>query len=343
MSLFDGPDGNMYVVDMYRGVVQAGGIWSAYLTDYIKSHDMELPVGTGRIWRVVYGNGRRGVRRAPALSKATPQQLVQTLSNPKGWWRDTAQRLLVERGDATVAPALKTLAASAPDWRTRLHALWTLDGLDAIDVASVRKALADANADVRAAGVRLSERWLAQDQALKARGDRARRTTRTGTCGGRWPRRSARCRPRIASRRRSTLLTRDGADPIIVDAAISSLKGCEADVLTRGDPGEDRPRRRAGRGGGDAGGGRREERRCRRRAAGDRRDRRRVAARSGSGRRCCKGLDAGLAGAGRGCGRRRARRARRWRRWPAGPERAGRPRGGDAGTWRRRCPANPPR
>ena len=56
MSLFDGPDGNMYVVDMYRGVVQAGGIWSAYLTDYIKSHDLELPVGKGRIWRVVYGN-----------------------------------------------------------------------------------------------------------------------------------------------------------------------------------------------------------------------------------------------------------------------------------------------
>ena len=56
VSLFDGPDGNMYVVDMYRGVVQAGGIWSDYLTDYIKAHDLELPVGKGRIWRVVYGN-----------------------------------------------------------------------------------------------------------------------------------------------------------------------------------------------------------------------------------------------------------------------------------------------
>ena len=67
-----------------------------------------------------------------------------------------------------VAPALKTLAGKAPDWRTRLHALWTLDGLDAIDVASVRKALADVNADVRAAGVRLSERWLDQDPALRA-------------------------------------------------------------------------------------------------------------------------------------------------------------------------------
>ena len=64
VSLFDGPDGNMYVVDMYRGVVQAGGIWSAYLTDYIKAHDMELPVGRGRIWRVVYGNAQRAASGA---------------------------------------------------------------------------------------------------------------------------------------------------------------------------------------------------------------------------------------------------------------------------------------
>ena len=113
-SLFDGPDGNLYVVDMYRGVVQAEGIWSAYLTDYIKAHEMQLPVGRGRIWRIVYGNGNARRPAPPSLSKATPQQLVQTLSNPKGWWRDTAQRLLVERGDTGVAPALKTLAGSAP-------------------------------------------------------------------------------------------------------------------------------------------------------------------------------------------------------------------------------------
>jgi mono/diheme cytochrome c family protein len=232
VSLFDGPDGNMYVVDMYRGVVQAGGIWSAYLTDYIKVHEMELPVGKGRIWRVVYGNANARRPAAPALSKATSQQLVQTLSNPKGWWRDTAQRLLVERGDTTVAPALKTLAGSAPDWRTRLHALWTLDGLDAIDVASVRKALADVNGDVRASGVRLSERWLERDQALRgavvARIDDKNWNVRRQVAAsiGEMPA-ADRLDPATA------VLTRYGADPIIVDAAVSSLKGVEADVLTK--------------------------------------------------------------------------------------------------------------
>lgn len=231
-SLFDGPDGDMYVVDMYRGVVQAGGLWSEYLTDYIKTHDLQLPVGKGRIWRVVYGN--RAARRpaAPALSKATSAQLVETLSNPRGWWRDTAQRILVERGDASVAPALKTLAAGAPDWRTRLHALWTLDGLDAIDVASVRRALADANADVRASAVRLSERWLDRDAELRTavvalladKNWNIRRQIAVSL--GAMPA-ADRVEPAV------TLLTRDGTDPIIVDAAVSSLSGVEAEVLAK--------------------------------------------------------------------------------------------------------------
>jgi mono/diheme cytochrome c family protein len=231
-SLFDGPDGNIYVVDMYRGVVQAGGLWTDYLTDYIKAHDLQMPVGKGRIWRVVYGN--RPARRpaAPALSKATSAQLVQTLSNPKGWWRDTAQRLLVERGDTSVAPALKTLAAGAPDWRTKLHALWTLDGLDAIDAASVRKALSDPNAEVRASAVRLSERWLDKDADLRSavvalvtdRNWNIRRQVAASL--GAMPA-ADRVDPAVA------VLTHDGADPIIVDAAVSSLSGVEAEVLAK--------------------------------------------------------------------------------------------------------------
>ena len=231
-ALFDGPDGSMYVVDMYRGVVQAGGLWSEYLTDYIKTHDLQLPVGKGRIWRVVYGNRTARRPAAPALSKATSAQLVQTLSNPKGWWRDTAQRILVERGDASVTPQLKTLAASAPDWRTRLHALWTLDGLDAIDIASVRKALTDANNDVRASAIRLSERWLDRDAELRTAvialaADKNWNVRRQVAASlGAMP-----AADRVDPA--ATVLTRDGADPIIVDAAVSSLNGVEAEVLAK--------------------------------------------------------------------------------------------------------------
>ena len=141
---YSAPDGTLYVIDMYRGVVQAGGIWSDYLTGYIQKNKMLLPVGYGRIWRVVYGNGPTARGPKPSLSKATAQQLVDTLSHPNGWWRDTAQQLLIQRGEKSAVPALQTLAAQRDRIaRTRLHALWTIEGLDAITPAMVTKALSD--------------------------------------------------------------------------------------------------------------------------------------------------------------------------------------------------------
>ena len=68
----------------------------------------------GRIWRIVHDTTKRD--RTPALSKAPPAELVQTLSHPNGWWRDTAQQLLVQRGDASVGAAAE--AAGGADRRT---------------------------------------------------------------------------------------------------------------------------------------------------------------------------------------------------------------------------------
>ena len=158
VNMLAGPDGTLYVVDMYRGIVQEQIYWTDYLRDYIKAGDLVQPVHLGRIWRIVHDTTKRGPK--PALSKATPAELVKNLSNPNGWWRDTSQRLLVERNETSVAPQLKQLAATSADWRTKMHALWTLDGLDAIEPADVQKALADKSPDVRASAIRLSERWL---------------------------------------------------------------------------------------------------------------------------------------------------------------------------------------
>jgi mono/diheme cytochrome c family protein/glucose/arabinose dehydrogenase len=233
VNLFSAPDGTMYVVDMYRGVVQAGGIWTEYLTDYIKSHELQLPVQKGRIWRIVYGTGanRRGPK--PSLGSATPAQLVQTLSHPNGWWRDTAQRLLVERGETSVTPALKSLAGTASDWRTKLQALWTLDGLDAIDQTTVQNALGDQSPDVRAAAVRLSERWLSESgqpiaaAVLKLIDDKSWTVRRQVAASiGAMPQ-AARVDPA------TTLLTREGTDPVLVDTLVGGLNGVEGDVLAK--------------------------------------------------------------------------------------------------------------
>ena len=156
--LANAPDGTLYIADMYRGVIQQRADITEYLRDQITSRRLEEPTGMGRIYRVMHDSTRRGP--APSLSRATPTQLAQALAHPNGWWRDKAQELLVERGSKGVEPSLRQMATTAADYRARLHALWTLDGNDGIDVATVTRALEDTSRDVRVAALRIAERWM---------------------------------------------------------------------------------------------------------------------------------------------------------------------------------------
>ena len=103
------PDGTLYVVDMYRGIIQHKGYMTEYLRDYVLTHKLEQPNSFGRIYRIVHETTRRD---HDAAADAVPRrpQLVQLLSHPNGWRRDMAQQLLVERGDKSVVPALRKLA-----------------------------------------------------------------------------------------------------------------------------------------------------------------------------------------------------------------------------------------
>lgn len=244
VHLSNAPDGTLYIADMYRGVIQHGAYITEYLRDQILSRKLEQPTGYGRIYRVVHESTARSTARTNELASAA---LVDTLSHPNGWWRQTAQRLLVERRDRSVVPAAAALAANAPDWRTRIHALWTLDGLDAIEPALVMKALGDESRDVRVSAVRLAERWLGQPghpihaAVLRRLEDpdwavRQQYAASIGTLPG--PARDAAA---------GALLARHGSDPIIIDAALSGLAGREATVLAGllGSSAEERDRHRA--------------------------------------------------------------------------------------------------
>ena len=152
------PDGALYVVDMYHGIIQHMAYMTEYLRDNITERKLEAPVHKGRIFRVVHDTTARGPNPQPG--ERVGGAAGRPSSHPNGWWRDTAQRILVERGDKSVVPTLNRLAENSPDVRTRLHALWTLDGLDQIEPGTVIKALEDSSRDVRVAAVRLAERWL---------------------------------------------------------------------------------------------------------------------------------------------------------------------------------------
>ena len=109
--LSNAPDGTFYIVDMYRGVIQQRADITEYLRDHIISRKLEQPNSLGRIYRVVHETTKRDT--ASAAAQLTGAQLVDRLSHPNGWWRDLAQRTLVERGDKSVVPGLIRLS-SAP-------------------------------------------------------------------------------------------------------------------------------------------------------------------------------------------------------------------------------------
>jgi mono/diheme cytochrome c family protein len=157
----NGPDGALYVVDMYRGIIQHTSFLTHYLIANIEARKLDQPFDQGRIWRIVPTKGERPKAvKIPADTAAR----VDLLNHPSGWVRDTAQRVLVESSNADASPLLATLLTSDKSKPlARLHALWTLDGLTALTPELQRVALKDANAQVRAAAVRVATRDLAPE------------------------------------------------------------------------------------------------------------------------------------------------------------------------------------
>jgi putative membrane-bound dehydrogenase-like protein len=156
------PDGTMYITDMYRGIIQESQ-WSGpgtYLRQKIDQYQLDKIVRHGRIWRLTYeGMGRR--TEQPRMNEETAAQLVAHLSHTNGWWRDTAQQMLVLKQDKSVVPALTRLARAGANGEggqlARIHALWTLDGLQATDAALIRDLLKDTDPQIRLQAIRASE------------------------------------------------------------------------------------------------------------------------------------------------------------------------------------------
>ena len=162
INLNNGPDGALYLVDFCRGIIQHRIYLTSYLRQQSEDRSLVTPIGRGRIYRVVAEGKPLGPK--PQLAQASTPELVKALSHPNGWWRDTAQRLLVERAPESAVPLLKDLATTGKEPLGRLHALWTLDGMGRLDAGTVTTALEkEQHSKIRAAAIRLAEQFLKTD------------------------------------------------------------------------------------------------------------------------------------------------------------------------------------
>jgi putative membrane-bound dehydrogenase-like protein len=152
-----GPDGALWVPDMYRHVIEHPE-WIPKETQ--KRLDLRAGHDMGRIYRVYPANAKP--RAIPRLDKLDAAGLVAALDSPSGWQRDTAQRLLIERQDRSALRKLEEMALVGGRPEARLHALCTLDGLGALQHDIVLHTLSDKHPGLRRHAVRLSERLLRQ-------------------------------------------------------------------------------------------------------------------------------------------------------------------------------------
>ena len=152
------PDGTIYISDMYRGVIE-GAPWAkegTYLRKKIDQYQLHKILGHGRVWRLSYDGIQRD-RTPPRMLNQTPEQLVTHLAHPNGWWRDTAQQLIVLKQDKSVVPALQKIVRTSANLFARFHALWSLEGLGALDAALVREHMKDRDPKMRIQAIRASE------------------------------------------------------------------------------------------------------------------------------------------------------------------------------------------
>jgi putative membrane-bound dehydrogenase-like protein len=147
VNFAQGPDGALYVIDMYRECIEH----PESIPEAIKKHlDLTSGKERGRIWRVRRDGAPAYAK--PALGKASAEELARALSRPEPWWRETAARLLFQSQDKSAIPALEKLLLSESP-AVRVAALWSLEGLGERRGEALLK---DPSPDVREHAVRLS-------------------------------------------------------------------------------------------------------------------------------------------------------------------------------------------
>jgi putative membrane-bound dehydrogenase-like protein len=234
VNLFHAPDGTLYVCDMGREIIESIHV----PLDVWKHLDLRRGRDRGRLYRIA-PNGFQPPRR-PRLSQASLVQLVSWLNHRSGWWRDTAQRLLIERrGEAehetAVTNALVGVAIGSELAAARLQALYVLRDWRQLRPEHLLANIAHAEPELRAQAIQLAEPLLHTHQKLvNAVVERAHDEShpvrfQVALSLGEVPI-SAKTEPHLI-RALVQLAVRDGEDKWSRCATLSSTKNCAAAVL----------------------------------------------------------------------------------------------------------------
>ena len=161
VNTYIGPDGALYILDFYQKIIEHPEWLSE---EAIKAGGLYEGQKMGRIYRITpSGTPKASWTRGISLGKAPDEELAHHLSDSNSWWRMTAQQLLVTRKDLSVVDTLEKMVMHS-NALGRLHALWTLDGLGALKIETIQKALRDPIAGIRRNAIRIAEKYIVQSE-----------------------------------------------------------------------------------------------------------------------------------------------------------------------------------
>ena len=167
VNLYTAPDGTLYILDLYHGILQHRVYVTTYLRNQLVSRGLDKDNNDkGRIYRLKYKSGK--LDETPKMDSMSSAKLVPYLAHANGWWRDTARRLIVQRNDKSVVKAVEGLLSSSSDHKAKINILWTLEGLNAVSLSAVKLGLGSSHKKVKISAISVSERLPVKDHEAMA-------------------------------------------------------------------------------------------------------------------------------------------------------------------------------
>jgi glucose/arabinose dehydrogenase/mono/diheme cytochrome c family protein len=161
VNLKTGPDGALYIVDMYRGIIQEAN-WTkkgSYLRGVIDKYGLAKNIQMGRIYRLIPKDYSAKFTRPDILNKSS-EDIIPLLAKKNGWMRSTARKVLILRNDKSIAPQLKRALSESKNTQEKIELLWTLEGLQALDPNFLVTQMSSNDERLAVHAMRASEPWL---------------------------------------------------------------------------------------------------------------------------------------------------------------------------------------
>jgi len=162
VNLEVGPDGNMYLIDMYRDVIEH----PEWIPDELeKTLDINAGKEKGRIYKIYPSTNN------PIVSKNSFKDesiCIKHLTHKNAWYRKTAQRKLIENGVSNAGIiSLKKLADAKSPYH-KIHALWILKSLGKLELPILLHALEDPSAGIRENALIISENFTEHASVIES-------------------------------------------------------------------------------------------------------------------------------------------------------------------------------